>query len=184
MTCGKVDLGCTKCRLCAKRVQVVPGNGSCKSSILFLGEAPGREEDLYGRPFVGRAGRLLDETLAELGVPRPEVFVTNLCLCRPPNNRRPRGDEILTCTTLYLGSSFSVVRPKVVCALGQTAASFALESKEPMSELVGKVYPRSLFGVDAEVIAAYHPAGALRLRKYMPSFKKTIKQGLEAAGLL
>src|SRR5512137_1483472 len=105
MTCGKVDLGCTKCRLCAKRVQVVPGNGSCKSSIMFLGEAPGREEDLSGRPFVGRAGKLLDETLAGFCVPRPKVFVTNLCLCRPPNNRKPRSDEVSTCTSLYLSSS-------------------------------------------------------------------------------
>lgn len=184
MTCGKVDLECTKCTLCAKRQHVVPGNGSCKSPIMFLGEAPGRAEDIAGEPFVGRAGKLLDKTLSELGVSRQQVFVTNVCLCRPPNNRKPKRGEVSTCTSLYLSSSVAVVRPKVVCALGQTAASHLLETGEGMSRLVGKETAKTMYGVKTRVFVSYHPAGALRQPKTMPAFRKAIKKSLEAAGLL
>lgn len=184
MTCGEVDLACTKCRLSAKRIQVVPGNGSCRSAIMFVGEAPGKDEDILGEPFVGRAGKLLDETLSELGIERSSVFVTNICLCRPPNNRKPRMDEVGTCTSLYLTSAVKAVRPRVVCALGQTAASYLLGTSDRMSRLVGKGYSRTLFGVRTTVHVAYHPAGALRQRSNMPSFKKAIRASLRAAGMI
>ncbi len=184
MTCGKVDLGCKKCTLCAKRTNVVPGKGTCDSRIVFVGEAPGREEDLAAEPFVGRAGRLLEDTLAELGIERDSIFITNTCLCRPPDNRKPRRDEIETCTQLYFSSTIKAIRPKVICALGQTAAGFLLGTRTGMSKLVGKSRDIDVFGVRTRVFVAYHPAGALRTRKNLPAFKKAIKSSIRSAGLI
>ena len=161
---------------------MVPGIGPCTSPIVFIGEAPGREEDLKGEPFVGRGGKLLDKVLSEFGVDRPKVFVSNLVKCRPPDNRRPRKDEIETCSR-FLESELETVRPKVVCALGQTVANRLLGNKETMAELVKKDRFVNLGGVDVRLFVAYHPAACLYQRKNLSSFRKSIEASLEAAKL-
>jgi uracil-DNA glycosylase family 4 len=183
MTCGKIDLNCTKCRLCKGRTQVVPGAGPCSSKIVFIGEGPGKDEDIKGEPFVGRAGRVLSETLDGLGVDRSRVFITNLVKCRPPGNRRPRKDEIRTCS-VYLDSEVRTVRPRVVCALGQTVANNLLGNKEKMSDLLKKDWTARIGGRDVKLIVAYHPAACLYQRKNLGAFKKSIGASLQAAGVL
>ena len=183
MTCGKIDLACTRCRLSKGRTQVVPGKGRCASPIVFIGEAPGREEDLRGEPFVGRGGRLLDKVLDELGVDRSRVFISNLVKCRPPGNRRPRRDEIETCSR-FLESELRAVKPKVVCALGQTVANRLLGTNKRMAELVGEHNNVELAGMDVSFFVAYHPAACLYQRKNLDSFRKSIEESLRAAKLM
>ena len=183
MTCGKIDFGCTKCRLSKGRTRVVPGTGPCTSPIVFIGEAPGREEDLKGEPFVGRGGKLLDEVLKDAGVDRSEVYVSNLVKCRPPDNRRPRKDEIETCSQ-YLESEMKAVRPKIVCALGQTVAKCLLDSGEKMSDLVKKERKIIIGEREVRLFVAYHPAACLYQRKNTSSFRKSIEASLRAARLI
>lgn len=183
MTCGNVDLRCTKCRLSKGRTNVVPGAGDCRARIIFIGEAPGKDEDLKGEPFVGRAGRLLDEALSEAGVSRKDVFISNLVKCRPPDNRRPRKDELSTCTSLYLASELAEVSPDVVCALGQTAAEHVLGKKVKMNRSVGRGTSVDLGGRRVRIFVAYHPAACLYQRKNLAGFKKAIRTSLKAAGL-
>lgn len=182
MTCGKIDFACTRCRLSKGRTQVVPGTGSCDSGIVFIGEAPGREEDLKGEPFVGRGGRLLDDALREAGVDRSMIFICNLVKCRPPSNRRPRKDEIAACSR-FLESELRDVKPKVVCALGQTVANHLLGNKMKMSDLVRGERKLTLVGRDVRFFVAYHPAACLYQRKNLGSFKNSIKTSVHASGV-
>ena len=183
MTCGNIDFECRRCRLSRGRTHVVAGSGPCKCRIAFIGEAPGREEDLKGIPFVGRGGKLLDSTLKDLGVDRRRVFVCNLVKCRPPNNRRPRKDEIETCSQ-FLESELKTVKPKVICALGQTVANNLLGNKVKMSELVRTAKRIDLVGLDVRFFVAYHPAACLYQRKNIASFKKSISASLRAAKMM
>jgi DNA polymerase len=180
MTCGDIDLACTKCRLSRGRTQVVPGAGPCTSSIALIGEAPGREEDLKGEPFVGRGGKLLDKVLREAGSDRSEVFICNLVKCRPPGNRRPRKDEIEACSR-FLKSELEHVRPKVVCLLGQTVVKNLLDRNDRMEDLVGTSTKANIAGVGVQVFIAYHPAACLYQRKNIVSFKKSIRASIRAA---
>lgn len=182
MTCGKIDLSCAKCRLSESRTQVVPGTGSCRSKLMLIGEAPGKDEDLKGEPFVGRAGKLLDEALQEAGVHRSEVFIANLVKCRPPNNRRPRKDEVEACSE-YLRSELEAVRPRVVCVLGQTAAKALLSTREKMSVAVGSMKRTTIHGKVVQLIVSYHPAACLYQRRHVTAFKKAIRKSVRAAGL-
>lgn len=183
MICGRIDLACTRCRLSKGRTQVVPGTGPCSSPIVFIGEAPGKEEDLKGEPFVGRGGKLLDKVLNEAGVDRSEVFICNLVKCRPPGNRRPRKDEIETCSQ-FLESELKAVKPKVVCALGQTVANRLLDNRERMAELVKKDRTVNVVGMEVHLFVSYHPAACLYQRKNMGSFRKSIEGSLRAAKLI
>jgi len=182
MTCGKIDLACTKCRLSEGRTRVVPGAGPCPAKIVFIGEGPGKDEDMRGEPFVGRAGKILTEALENAGVDRSDVFITNLVKCRPPGNRRPRKDEVETCRP-YLESEIKAVKPMLACALGQTVANSLLGNKEPMSALVGKDWTVTLGGLTVKMAVAYHPAACLYQRKNLKMFQESIKAALESAGL-
>ena len=182
MTCGSIDFACTRCRLSKGRTQVVPGTGPCSSPIVFIGEAPGREEDLKGEPFVGRGGKLLDKVLTDAGADRSKVFICNLVKCRPPGNRRPRKDEIEACSR-FLKSELKAVRPRVVCALGQTVATSLLNRKEKMSDLVKKSFDANVAGIDVQVFVAYHPAACLYQKKNNGSFRKNVEGSLKAARL-
>jgi uracil-DNA glycosylase family 4 len=184
MTCGHVDLACTACRLSRKRHQVVPGNGPCSSSIMFFGEAPGKDEDLRGEPFVGQAGKVLDRAIEKAGAVRSRIYVGNIVKCRPPNNRKPRSDEIRTCTSLYLESEILAVGPKVICALGQTAANYFLPTKERMSDRVGSEVEMLMYGLHVRFLVAYHPAACLYQRKNQASFETSIRRALRAAGVI
>ena len=108
---------CTKCELCKTRTNSVPGKGNFQSDVIFVGEAPGRNEDKHGEPFVGAAGKKLSAALEGAGVSREEVYITNVVKCRPPNNRVPNGTERDTCKE-YLKNEISIIKPKIICVLG------------------------------------------------------------------
>ena len=154
---------CTRCPLAATRTNVVFGAGDEKASLMFVGEAPGRDEDLTGLPFVGRSGKLLDELmLSELGVTRDRVFIANVLKCRPPNNRDPQPLEIETCRP-YLEGQLDLIEPKVVITLGNFATKLLLlgdpAAKEGITKLRGKTYP---WRAGAVLVPTFHPAAALR----------------------
>lgn len=180
MSCGDIDLNCRRCRLSEGRRQVVPGTGPCDARIVLVGEAPGEEEDRQGRPFVGRAGRLLDSVLATAGVDRDSVYITNLVKCRPPGNRRPRKDEVSACRNQLL-SELDAVDPLVIIALGHTTAASLLGAKGKMSDLAGRVMTVDLGSKSRRAVVAYHPAACLYQRKNIGSLERSIKKALAMA---
>lgn len=181
MTCGKIDFDCTRCRLSKGRTQVVPGNGPCDSRIFFIGEAPGKEEDLKGQPFVGRAGEVLNDAIERAGARRDQVFVGNLVKCRPPDNRKPRKDEIEKCS-MFLESELREVSPRVVCALGQTAANHLLDTRDKISTLSGREIPLAIAGKRVKLFVTFHPAACLYQRENLKRFQDDIRRCLKAAG--
>jgi len=151
-------LGCTKCPLAAGRTQVVFGVGDPAADVMFVGEGPGRDEDLAGEPFVGRSGRLLDRLMTdELGVDRTRCYIANVVKCRPPQNRDPRPDEIEACRP-YLHRQIELIDPQVVITLGNFATRLLLDTTQPISRLRGRAYPLG----EAHLVPTYHPAAALR----------------------
>ena len=165
---------CTRCALHATRKRTVPGEGSASARIMLIGEAPGANEDIQGRPFVGKAGKFLDELLGSAGINREDVFIANVLKCRPPGNRNPEAAEIRACTP-FLDRQIAAIRPKVLCPMGNFAASYVLEKfgLEPQSigRIHGKTYRVSnlLLG-SASIIPLYHPASAV----YNPGMKQTL----------
>lgn len=150
--------GCTRCALSAGRTQVVFGVGDPDADLMFVGEGPGRDEDLQGEPFVGRSGKLLDRLLAEeLGIDRTRCYITNVVKCRPPGNRDPLPAEIEACRP-YLLTQLEMVRPGVVVTLGNFATKLLLETDQGISKVRGTTYP---FGATS-LVPTYHPAAALR----------------------
>lgn len=148
---------CTACILVETRTKVVFGSGSARSGIVLIGEAPGANEDVQGLPFVGRSGQLLDRLLAETGIARGDVYICNVVKCRPPQNRDPRPEEVVTCAP-FLRAQLEVLKPRVLCALGLHATRWLLPGKEPMGKLRGQVLEYK--GIPT--IATYHPAAILR----------------------
>lgn len=148
---------CTACPLAAGRLTAVPGSGSPTSEILFIGEGPGQKEDEQGVPFVGAAGKFLDEMLREIGLTRPDVFVTNVVKCRPPENRDPEPDEIKTCTDLYLWKQIDAMAPKLIVTLGRHSMGLFLPPDLKISQVHGQ--PKRSKGY--VVLPLYHPAAAL-----------------------
>jgi uracil-DNA glycosylase family 4 len=144
---------CNRCPLAKERTRAVPGEGPDRAEILLVGEAPGRDEDHAGRPFVGRAGSVLDRCLVEAGIERAQVFITNAVKCRPPGNRRPKKDEIEACRP-YLEAQMSLIQPKVVILMGN-AATKAVLGIEGVTSLRGQVF-KDLF------LVTFHPAAVLR----------------------
>jgi DNA polymerase len=151
---------------------------------VFIGEAPGKDEDLNGEPFIGRSGKLLDLALEETGVRRRQIYISNLVMCRPPGNRRPRKDEIRACTSLYLEPDIAEISPRVVCALGQTVAEHFLGRKCRMKDIVGREFELTVAGRNTKLFVAYHPAACLYQRKNLAKFKGSIRSSLEAAGFV
>jgi DNA polymerase len=150
--------GCTACRLHETRTTVVFGTGTKKSGLLFVGEGPGRDEDLQGEPFVGRSGQLLDRLVhEELGLTRASVYIANVVKCRPPGNRDPLPDEVVACAP-YLEGQLALLDPKVVVTLGNVATRVLLETDEPISALRGREHPWR----GRVVVPTFHPAYALR----------------------
>jgi uracil-DNA glycosylase family 4 len=149
---------CTKCRLAAGRRTVVFGMGDPAAKLMFIGEGPGAEEDRQGLPFVGRSGQLLDRLIREeLGTTREHVYITNVVLCRPPENRDPKPDEIETCRP-WLTQKLDLIRPVVLVTLGRFASQAMLDTTEGITKLRGRSYPFA-HGV---LIPTLHPAAALR----------------------
>jgi len=148
---------CTKCILCRERTNAVPGEGPRDARLVVVGEGPGATEDETGRPFVGRAGQLLTEILAAIDLPREQVFICNVVKCRPPNNRKPAQDEMDACVP-YLWRQLDLIRPKVILAMGNTAAERLLNTRQSLGSLRGRVH--QFRGVP--LIVTYHPAALLR----------------------
>jgi len=156
---------CQLCRLSESRRNAVPGEGAFDTSLMLVGEAPGRNEDLLGRPFVGAAGAFLSDLLSSIGVERTKVFITNIVKCRPPMNRAPRVDEVKACQP-YLQRQISLIDPKIICLMGNNAISAVLGKGYPISEMHGK----RVQTVDRCFFVTYHPAAAL----YMSELKETM----------
>ena len=156
----KDDIGpnCTRCRLGTQgRKQVVFGVGNLTADIMFVGEAPGADEDIQGEPFVGRAGQLLNNMITAMGIKRSDVYIANICKCRPPNNRTPEKDECATCSP-FLMRQITVIRPKIIVALGAVAAKTLLNTQDSMGNLRGKFYDFQ----GTKLAVTYHPAYLLR----------------------
>jgi len=153
------DLGdCTRCKLhTLGRKQIVFGVGNPAADLMFIGEAPGAEEDLQGIPFVGRAGQLLTKIIEAIGLTRDQVYIANIIKCRPPENRNPDPDEVAACEP-FVVRQVQTIHPKVIVALGTFAAQALLRTKDPISRLRGRVFT---FG-DAHLIPTFHPAYLLR----------------------
>jgi uracil-DNA glycosylase family 4 len=153
-----VALTCTRCPLAEGRTQVVFGVGDPQAQLLFVGEGPGREEDLAGEPFVGRSGKLLDRLMAEeIGITRAECYIANVVKCRPPNNRNPAPAEIAACRP-YLEEQIALIAPAVVITLGNFATQLLLDTTDGIGKRRGTVYP---YGA-GHLVPTYHPAYVLR----------------------
>ncbi len=149
---------CTRCKLhTLGRRQVVFGVGNPRASLMFVGEAPGFDEDVQGIPFVGRAGQLLTKIIEAIGLTRDQVYIANVIKCRPPGNRNPEADEVATCQP-FLFRQIDVIRPSVIVALGTFAAQALLRTKDPISRLRGQVFEYR----GARLVPTFHPAFLLR----------------------
>jgi uracil-DNA glycosylase len=153
--------GCVRCPLHQGRTNVVFGSGNADADLMFVGEAPGMHEDLQGLPFVGRAGKLLDQLLEEVGLKRSDVFICNVLKCRPPGNRDPQPDEIETCKP-YLHRQVELIEPKVVCTLGNFSTKLLTRSQRGITGVHGRPQVHELGGRTVRVFPIYHPAAALR----------------------
>ena len=148
---------CTLCRLCENRRHAVPGEGNPNASVMFVGEGPGAEEDRQGRPFVGRAGQVLERMLEAINLTRSNVFIANVVKCRPPENRTPRPDEMQTCSQ-HLQKQIELVNPPVLVCLGSVAAQTLIDPSARISQVRGNVIEKD----GRIIIATWHPAALLR----------------------
>jgi uracil-DNA glycosylase family 4 len=165
------ELGeCTRCRLHEGRNHVVFGEGNPHAALVFVGEGPGREEDLQGKPFVGRAGELLTRIIEAIELTRDEVYIANIVKCRPPNNRDPKPDEIQTCLPFLL-KQLEAIKPRIICCLGTFAAQTLLGSEERISALRGRFHAYH----GAKLMPTYHPAFLLR----NPQFKRDVWEDMK-----
>ena len=154
----RADLGdCRRCKLAPHRKNIVFGSGNPRADLMFVGEAPGADEDAQGLPFVGRAGQLLTKILEAIGMRREDVFICNILKCRPPGNRNPETDEIAACES-FLFRQIASVKPKVICALGAFGAQTLLRTTEP----IGKLRGHWIDYRGAKLMATFHPAYLLR----------------------
>jgi DNA polymerase len=169
----KTEIGpdCTRCKLCTLgRRQVVFGVGNPKARLMFVGEAPGEEEDKQGEPFVGRAGQLLTKIIEAIGLTREQVYIANVIKCRPPGNRNPEPDEVASCEP-FLFRQIDIIKPRVIVPLGKFAAQSLLKTTEPITRLRGREY--SYRG--ATLIPTFHPAYLLR----NPSSKREVWEDMK-----
>jgi len=162
---------CTRCTLHATRTRAVFGEGDHASELMFVGEAPGYHEDQQGRPFVGAAGKLLEELLASIGLTRQQVFIANVLKSRPPDNRDPRPEEIDACRP-YLWRQIELIRPKVICTLGNHATKLLSGDQTGITRVHGKPRPLEIAGVKLYLYPIFHPAAAL----YTPAMMATLKE--------
>ncbi len=169
---------CKKCGLSKTRLNTVPGSGSQKAQIMLVGEAPGREEDKTGVPFVGSAGKVLDRLLAGAGLSRKDVFITNVLKCRPPANRDPEESEVLACSQ-YLDLQIERLNPKIIVGLGRFASSYLLEKygfgKQGITNAHGKVFRKSTLNGEIAIVPMFHPAAALYDQDKLPVMLEDFK---------
>lgn len=179
--------GCRKCGLCESRTQTVFGQGNPTARLVFVGEAPGFEEDRQGLAFVGRAGALLTKMIAAMGLTRDDVFICNVLKCRPPNNRTPANDEIAACSP-YLHEQLEIIDPEVIVALGTPAAQTLLETSESMGRMRGRFHQyhvgdKIIASKTIPVMPTYHPAYLLRSPQEKGKVWEDLKQVMAFLGL-
>ena len=154
----RAEIGdCQRCKLAPQRTNIVFGSGNPGAELVFVGEAPGYDEDQQGLPFVGRAGQLLTKIIESINLKREDVYICNVLKCRPPDNRNPEPDEVASCNP-FLKKQLATIRPKIVCCLGTFAAQTVLQMAAPISKLRGKFFDME----GMRVIATFHPAYLLR----------------------
>jgi DNA polymerase len=168
----RTDIGdCTRCKLhTLGRTQIVFGVGNPSADLMFVGEAPGRDEDLQGFPFVGRAGQLLTKIIEAIALKREDVYIANVIKCRPPENRNPEPDEVASCEP-FLFRQIDIIKPKVIVALGKFGAQTLLQTLDPISRLRGRVFDYR----GAKLIPTFHPAYLLR----NPSSKREVWEDMK-----
>jgi DNA polymerase len=172
--------GCVKCRLHAGRTRTVFGEGAPDAQLLFVGEGPGEDEDRQGRPFVGRAGQLLNQMIVAMGLRREDVFIANVVKCRPPGNRTPLPDEAVTCTDLYLWRQMRIIRPRVIVTLGNPATQALLGAVQGITKIRGRWHKMRPVAEGLEgipVMPTFHPA--YLLRQYTPENRKAVWEDLQ-----
>ncbi|MEY2477796.1 MAG: uracil-DNA glycosylase [Actinomycetota bacterium] len=153
-----VALGCILCPLAEGRTKVVFGVGDPEAELMFVGEAPGKDEDLQGEPFVGRSGKLLDKlVLEEMGLTRDQFYIGNVLKCRPPGNRDPKPEEIASCRP-YLEQQIELIKPRVIITLGNFATKLLLDTTDGITKVRGRTYSYS----DAALVPTFHPSAALQ----------------------
>lgn len=172
---GREVSACTKCGLCRTRTNAVPGKGNPKAEIVFVGEAPGKTEDERGEPFVGSAGKRLDAALEKCGLSRRDVYITNVVKCRPPGNRVPKEEERAACSA-YLEAELSLVNPKLVCVMGNTA-SMSLLGQADITSNHGKIVERG----GRRYFLTFHPAATIYDRSLVQAFEDDIARLAEIA---
>lgn len=177
-------LKCKKCPLWKTRTHAVPGEGNPASPLMFIGEAPGRTEDETGRPFVGRAGKILTEALKIAGVTRKDVFITSILKCRPPGNRTPKMNEIYACTP-YTVEQIRIIAPKVIVPLGNVAIQWLNRTFNLQIERVnvsrGSTFRESILRKNIVILPTFHPAYVLRNIKHKPVFIEDVKKSVNIA---
>jgi DNA polymerase len=161
---------CRKCRLYKTAKNAVPGEGDPKSKFLFVGEAPGFNEDLTGHPFCGAAGEFLDELLESISLPRADVYITNIVKHRPPGNRDPETEEIDACQE-YLKAQIALIKPKIIVTLGRLSKNYFLPKSGAISQIHGKIFRKK----DQIIIPLYHPAAGL----HQANLKEIIKKDFQ-----
>jgi DNA polymerase len=169
-------ISCTKCSLSKTRTNAVPGKGNPKAEILFIGEAPGRNEDLKGEPFVGSAGKILSEVLESVGLSRDDVYITNVVKCRPPNNRIPLQEEKDACNQ-YLAKELEIIKPKIICIMGNTAYGSLLNGNS-ITKNRGKIIEKD----GQRYFLTIHPAAVIynqELKSVLKDDMKTLVETLD-----
>ncbi|MBI3611128.1 MAG: uracil-DNA glycosylase [Nitrospirae bacterium] len=167
LTALRDEIGdCMRCKLSSGRTHLVFGTGDSEADLMFIGEAPGEDEDRQGKPFVGKAGQLLTRIIEAMGLKREEVYIANIIKCRPPGNRNPEPDEIATCSP-FIQRQIEILRPKVICALGTFAAQTLLGTGQKISQLRGRFHNLPILFSDGspagiKVMPTFHPAYLLR----------------------
>jgi DNA polymerase len=175
----RTEIGdCTRCPLAAGRTELVFGEGSPRARLVFVGEGPGRDEDLSGRPFVGAAGQLLDRIIAAIGLARDDVYICNVVKCRPPGNRDPLPEETAVCGR-FVRRQLEIIRPEVVVALGRPAAQYLLDTDQPIGRLRGRFHELG----DLVVMPTFHPAYLLRNAEGKRPVWEDMKQVRDRLGL-
>jgi DNA polymerase len=175
----RADIGdCTRCKLCEGRTNIVFGVGNPNADIMFIGEGPGRDEDLQGEPFVGRAGQLLTRIIQAMGLERKDVYIANIVKCRPPNNRNPEADEMATCSP-FLYRQIAAIKPKVLIGLGNIAIQTLLQTKTGITRLRGQFH--EVAGIP--LMPTFHPAFLLRNANKKKEVWEDVQKVMEKLGM-
>ena len=166
---------CRRCPLYATRTQAVFGSGNADADLMFVGEAPGLHEDQQGRPFVGAAGKLLDNLLAEIGLEREDVFIANVLKSRPPGNRDPQPEEIEACKP-YLMRQIELIEPRVICTLGNFSTKLLTRRQDGITRVHGKPQDHVVAGLPVRIYPIYHPAAGLRSTAMLEALREDFKK--------